>query len=57
MWLKNIIHETLKGCWSVCQSEWHHHKLIVTVMSAKHGFWNIIMMDPDLVVTGAQVQF
>jgi hypothetical protein len=57
MWPKNIIHETLKRCWSVCQSEWHHHKLIVIVMSSKSGFWNIIMLDPDLVVTRAQVRF
>jgi hypothetical protein len=57
MWPKNIIYETLKGCWSVFQSQWHHHKLIVTVMTSKSSFRNIIMLDLDLVVTGAQVQF
>jgi len=53
---KEVIHETLKSCCGVCQSEWHDHKLVVTVMSAECGFWNVFRLDSNLVIPGAQVQ-
>ena len=50
---KEVIHETLKGCWCVCQPEQHDHKLIVAVLSAECGFWDVFRLDSDLMVPGS----
>ena len=36
--IKNVIHQKLEGGWRICQSEWHHKKLIMPMMSAKGSF-------------------
>ena len=32
-WLKDLVHDTLKCCWGICQAKWHHLELIVAMVS------------------------
>ena len=54
---KNVIHQRLEGGWRIGQSEWHHKKLIMPMMSVKGSFRNVRRMDPYLMITRAQIQF
>lgn len=41
-WLQQFIHDVLKCCRCIAQSEWHYLVFVMPVMSLKSGFRNIL---------------
>ena len=55
--LEDIIHKTLKRCWSVRKAIVHDLEFIRTVASAKSGFPFISISNADQVVCSSEINF
>ena len=54
---EDVLDQSLKCGWSIGESEWHDLVLIMTISSAESGFFDIILVDSDLMVTPAKIDF
>ena len=55
--LQDVLDQSLECCWSVGESKGHDFVLIVTISSAESGFLDVILVDLDLIVSPAKVNF
>ena len=53
---EHVIHQRLESRWCVGETEGHHQELIVSLMSAKHRFADVLRVHPHLMVAGAEVE-
>ena len=56
IWPKNLIHNTLEGCWSVSETKRHHQPLKQPLAHLERSFRHISLFNLDLPVTRAQIQ-
>lgn len=54
---KKIIHESLKGGWSIHEPKRHDDKFIMALMGLECHFGNIFFLEANLMISRAQVQF
>src|SRR4051794_32812122 len=54
---EDVVDKTLEGDRDVGEAERYHCKLVMTVARAKSHFWHIFILNADLVVARAKVEF
>ena len=47
---KNTVHQVHKHCKRICQSEWHHQELIMSIPGPEGCFLCILFLDLKLMV-------
>ncbi|KAM0004882.1 hypothetical protein Hdeb2414_s0226g00840021 [Helianthus debilis subsp. tardiflorus] len=55
--LTNTIHEIHEHSGCVGQTKRHNHELVMSIASAKSGFWNVLFEDSKLVITRTKIDF
>src|SRR3954451_5446072 len=54
---EDVVDKALKGSRGIGEAERHHCELIMTVAHAKGRLWDIFILNADLVITRAKVEF
>ena len=52
---EDLVHQPLKGCWSVGEPKRHHRPLKETISGQKNTTILVLRGDPDLMIPGSQV--
>ena len=55
--LQDVLDQSLECCWSIGESEGHDFVLEMAIPGSKCGFLNVILVDLDLIVSPAKVNF
>src|SRR4051812_31606640 len=54
---EDVVDKTLEGCRGVGEAERHYCELVISVARAKGRLWHILILDANLVVARAKVEF
>src|SRR3954447_8802552 len=54
---EDVVDKTLEGGRGVGEAERHYCEFVMTIARAKGRLWNILILDADLVVARAKVEF